>query len=117
MQSYIRPVVKRHALLAIMGTLSAGEMVAAFAAENGLATLVGTRTGGQVLGGSNFAVGGGFVLRLPAAAWYMWSGAAVEGVGVSPRVHVPMDVEAQRAGADGPLRVAINAVAALRTSQ
>jgi carboxyl-terminal processing protease len=30
--------------------LSAGEMVAAFAKENGLATLVGSRTGGQVLG-------------------------------------------------------------------
>ena len=29
---------------------------------------VGTRTGGQVLGGGNFAVGSGFVLRFPAAA-------------------------------------------------
>ena len=30
-------------------TVSAGEMVAAFAAENGLARMVGTRTGGQVV--------------------------------------------------------------------
>ena len=36
-------------------TLSAGEMVAAFATENGLAKIVGTRTGGQVLGGGNFS--------------------------------------------------------------
>jgi hypothetical protein len=43
-------------------TLSAGEMVAAFATENGLARIVGTRTGGQVLGGGNFSVGHGFVL-------------------------------------------------------
>jgi len=35
-------------------TLSAGEMVAAFAQENGLARIVGSQTGGQVLGGGNF---------------------------------------------------------------
>jgi C-terminal processing protease CtpA/Prc len=70
-------------------TLSAGEMVAAFAAENGLAALVGTRTGGQVLGGANFSVGHGFILRLPAAGWYTWRGSIVEGRGVLPDVEVP----------------------------
>ena len=53
-------------------------MVGAFAAENGLARIVGTHTGGQVLGGGNFSVGHGFVLRFPAAAWYTWR-AVVEG--------------------------------------
>ena len=67
-------------------TASAGEMVAAFAAENELASLVGTKTAGQVLGGANFPVGQGFVLRLPAAGWYTWNGDMIEGRGVSPDV-------------------------------
>ncbi len=61
-------------------TLSAGEMVAAFAQENGLARIVGTRTGGQVLGCANFPVGHAFVLRFPAAGWYTWRGAIVEAM-------------------------------------
>jgi C-terminal processing protease CtpA/Prc len=93
-------------------TLSAGEMVAAFAAENGLATLVGTRTGGQVLGGGNFAVGPGFVLRFPAAAWFMWSGAAVEGTGVSPHIEVPTDGSARRRGEDRQLRTGLETILA-----
>ena len=49
-------------------TLSASEMVAAFAHENGFAEIVGTQTAGQVLRGANFSVGQGFLLRFPAAA-------------------------------------------------
>lgn len=94
-------------------TLSAGEMVAAFAAENNLATLVGTRTGGQVLGGGNFAVGSGFVLRLPAAAWFAWRGATVEGVGVAPHVDIPLRTLAWRIGEDMQLRAALDTVCAL----
>lgn len=88
-------------------TLSAGEMVAAFAAENQLATLVGTRTGGQVLGGANFPVGHGFVLRLPAAGWYTSSGSTVEGKGVEPGMQVPLSLSALRQGADRQLNAAI----------
>jgi len=72
-------------------TCSAGEMVAAFAAENRVATLVGTRTSGQVLGGANFPVGDGYVLRLPAAGWFTWAGRVVEGVGVDPHVNWHFD--------------------------
>ena len=72
-------------------TCSAGEMVAAFAAENGVATLVGRRTSGQVLGGANFPVGHGFVLRLPAAGWFTWAGNVVEGVGVDPHINWDFD--------------------------
>src|SRR5439155_25314415 len=91
-------------------TLSAGEMVAAFIAENHLATLVGTRTGGQVLGGGNFTVGRGFVRRLPAAAWYTWRGAVVEGVGVPPDVEVPLLPAALREGHDTQLEAAVATV-------
>ncbi|MGE3507256.1 MAG: S41 family peptidase [Vicinamibacterales bacterium] len=108
-----RPFHGRVVMLINEHTLSAGEMVAAFASENRLATLVGTRTGGQVLGGGNFAVGSSFVLRFPAAAWYMWSGATVEGGGVSPRVDVPLDLFARRLGADSQLRSALDTVRAL----
>jgi C-terminal processing protease CtpA/Prc len=91
-------------------TLSAGEMVAAFIAENHLATLMGTRTGGQVLGGGNFKVGHGFVLRLPAAAWYTWRGAVVEGVGVPPDIEVALSPGALREGRDTQLEAAIATV-------
>ena len=94
-------------------TLSAGEMVAAFIAENNLATLVGTRTGGQVLGGGNFAVGHGFVLRLPAAAWYTWRGTVIEGVGVPPDVEAPLSPAAIREGRDTQLDVAMGMVRAM----
>src|SRR5437879_12744532 len=62
-------------------TLSAGEMVAAFIAENDLATRVGTRTGGQVLGGGNFTIGHDVVVRLPAASLYMLRRTRLEGAG------------------------------------
>ena len=88
-------------------TLSAGEMVAAFAKENQLATIVGTTTGGQVLGGANFSVGGGFILRLPAAGWYTWRGAIVEGRGVAPDVDIPLSVAGLREGKDNQLEAAI----------
>ena len=98
------------ALLINEHTLSAGEMVAAFIAENHLATLVGTRTGGQVLGGGNFTVGQGLVLRLPAAAWYTWRGVVVEGVGVAPDVEVPLSLADLRRGRDTQLEAATTRV-------
>src|SRR5262249_49855487 len=91
-------------------TLSAGEMVAAFTKENGLATLVGTRTGGQVLGGANFSVGNGYILRLPAAAWYTWRGSVVEGCGVAPDVDVPLSLAGLREGKDNQLDAAMATV-------
>lgn len=107
-----RPFHGRVAMLINDHTLSAGEMVAAFAAENGLATLVGTRTGGQVLGGGSYAVGFDFVLRLPAAAWFMWSGAVVEGQGVAPNQSAPLVPSACRIGDDNQLGAAVDVVRA-----
>lgn len=97
----------RVAMLINEHTLSAGEMVAAFAAENRLATLVGTRTGSQVLGGGNCPVGSGFVLRFPIAAWFMWSGATVEGVGVEPRLTIRFAADERLKGVDGQLAAAV----------
>ncbi len=103
----VQPFHGHVVLLVNEHTLSAGEMVAAFAKENGLATIVGTTTGGQVLGGANFAVGGGYILRLPAAGWYTWRGTIVEGSGVAPDVDVPLSVTGLRDGKDNQLAAAM----------
>jgi carboxyl-terminal processing protease len=105
-----KPFHGRVVMLVNEHTLSAGEMVAAFAHENGLARIVGSQTGGQVLGGANFSVGQGFVLRFPAAAWYTWRGAVVEGRGVSPGVDVPLSSEGLRQGNDNQLKAALDVV-------
>jgi C-terminal processing protease CtpA/Prc len=86
-----KPFHGRVVMLINEHTSSAAEMVAAFASEHRLATLVGTRTSGQVLGGANFAVGDGFFVRLPAAGWHTWRGGMVEGVGVAPDICVQVD--------------------------
>jgi len=43
----------------------AGEMIAAFAEENHLATIVATTPAGRLLSGSVFRVGHGYILGLP----------------------------------------------------
>lgn len=105
-----KPFHGRIVMLVNEHTLSAGEMVAAFAKENGLAKIVGIRSGGQVLGGANFKVGHGFVLRFPAAGWYTWRGDIVEGRGVGPDVNVPLSLEGLRRGGDSQLEAAIETV-------
>ena len=74
-------------------------MVASFAKENHLATLVGTRTAGEVLGGANFELPGGYVLRMPVAGWYTWSGECIEGKGVEADVSIESSPESLAAGA------------------
>ncbi|MEO7272152.1 MAG: S41 family peptidase, partial [Vicinamibacterales bacterium] len=93
-----KPFHGRIVMLVNEHTLSAGEMVAAFAKENRLATLVGTTTGGQGLGGGYFSVRHGFTLRFPAAGWYTakTNGDVVEGKGVSPDVDVALPAESLR---------------------
>ena len=81
-------------------TTSAGEMVASFAKENGLATLVGTKTAGNVLGAANFGVGEDYWLRLPVFGWMTWQGACLEGTGVEPDIALESDPDLLRRGAD-----------------
>jgi hypothetical protein len=65
---------------------------------------------GQVLGGANFSVGHGFILRLPAAGWYTWRGSVVEGRGVSPNVEVPLWPAELRQGRDDQFEAAVATV-------
>jgi len=84
-------------------THSAAEMVASFAKQNRLATIVGTRTAGEVLGGANFKLRGGYILRMPVAGWYTWHGDCIEGKGVEPDFIVENSPESLRGGADTQL--------------
>jgi carboxyl-terminal processing protease len=86
---------------------SAAEMVASFAKENSLATLVGTRTAGEVLGGANFNLPNGYVLRMPLAGWYTWKGDCIEGKGVEPDVPVENSPESLATGVDTQLEKAL----------
>jgi C-terminal processing protease CtpA/Prc len=95
-------------------THSAAEMVASFARENRLATLVGTTTSGEVLGGANFKLPNGYRLRIPTAGWFNWSGDCIEGQGVAPHIGANVSPESLAAGIDEQLRAAMSSLA-LRT--
>jgi carboxyl-terminal processing protease len=86
-----QPFHGRIAMVINEHTHSAAEMVAAFAKENGLATLVGTKTAGEVLGGANFKVGGPYLLRIPVTTWNTQSGLPIEGLGVTPDIEAPFN--------------------------
>ena len=87
-------------------TVSAGEMVAAFAKENSLAKIVGTETAGRLIPGSGFKVGEGFMTILPKAAYITWQGNRYEGRGVTPDTEVPWSPDEFAAGRDNQLIVA-----------
>jgi carboxyl-terminal processing protease len=86
---------------------SSCEMVAAFASERKLATIVGSATPGRLLAGHSFRVGQGYRLALPVAAYYTWKGTFLEGKGVAPDVGEPFSVSAFRNGCDTQLRRAM----------
>jgi len=97
----------RMVLLVNEHTVSAGEMITAFAAENKLATIVGSETAGRLLGGTGFKVGHGYLVILPKAAFYTWQGKSYEGRGVTPDVLVAWSPDAAREGRDNQLEKAV----------
>lgn len=88
-------------------TISAGEMVCAFAKENSLARIVGTETAGRLIPGSGFKVGLGYLVIMPRAEYITWGGQKFEGRGVVPDIVVPWSPEASAAGKDNQLECAI----------
>ncbi len=97
-------------------TASAAEMVASFAKEHRVATLVGTKTSGQVLGGANFSMPGGYTLRIPVAGWYSPSGACIEGCGISADIPMTMASDVIAAGRDEQLESACDYLAPEHTA-
>ena len=89
-------------------TNSAGEMAAQFAKDTRLATLVGQKTMGNVLGSTTFDVGNGYTLYIPIFGWYSPNGSYTEGSGVLPDVPVDIDPEALADGRDAQLNTAID---------
>jgi C-terminal processing protease CtpA/Prc len=88
-------------------TASAGEMVSAFAEENNLAVIVGTKTPGRLLSGSAFKVGHGYILGLPVAAYLTWQGRILENNGIVPKFSIELSRDALREGRDTQLDTAI----------
>lgn len=76
----------RAAILVNEHTISAGEMVAAFASENRLALIVGVETAGRLIPGSSSKVGAGYMLVMPKAEYRTWGGQRFEGRGIQPGV-------------------------------
>ena len=100
----------RVVLLVNEHTASAGEMVSAFAEENKLATIVGTKTPGRLLSGSAYKVGHGYILGLPVAAYLTWQGRMLENNGIVPAIVVDLAREALREGKDTQLDKAVEVV-------
>lgn len=94
-------------------TASAGEMVAAFAEENGLATIVGTKTAARLLSGSTFKAGSGYIVGLPVAAYLTWQGRLIEGQGVTPSIPVELSPDHLISGQDPQMQKAIQIVSGL----
>jgi C-terminal processing protease CtpA/Prc len=94
----------RMALLVNEHSASAAEMVAGFASEYGLATLVGTKTAGRLVATSAFKVGFGYRVVLPVASYFTWKGTNLEGRGVQPDVPEPLSPEALWTGCDNQLQ-------------
>jgi len=90
--------------------ISASEMVAAFAAENALATIVGTKTAGRLVAANAFKVGFGYRVALPIAAYKTWQGKTLEGVGVFPQIDVGFQAEAKPDKSDPQMDAALFAV-------
>ena len=88
-------------------------MVASFAKPNHHAIIVRTSTAGEVLGGANFKLPVGYILRMPVAGWYTWQGECIEGKGVEPDFVVENSPESLGDGADAQLEKALKVVKTL----
>jgi C-terminal processing protease CtpA/Prc len=96
----------RVVLLVNEHTASAGEMVSAFAEENNLATIVGTKTPGRLLSGSAYKVGHGYLT---------WQGRMLENNGIVPKFSIDLSREALKQGRDTQLGTAIEVAKALES--
>jgi C-terminal processing protease CtpA/Prc len=104
------PFHGRAAILVDESTTGAGERIAAFAQERKLAPVVGARTAGRLICCSVYKVSHGYHVRIPARAWYTWSGELLEAKGVVPDCIVP---DGQGHEADLQLERAVDVVRGL----
>ncbi len=100
----VQPHHGRVVVLVNEHSASAAEMVAAFASEYRLATLVGAKTAGRLVATSAFKVGFGYRVVLPVATYFTWHGTNLEGRGVLPDIEEPLSPEALWNGEDNQLQ-------------
>jgi C-terminal processing protease CtpA/Prc len=103
-----QPFHGRVAMLINEWTNSAGEMTAQFAKDTKLATVIGKKTMGNVLGSTMLNVGSGYKLYLPIFGWYSPNGSYSEGSGVQPDMTVDIDPDALAQGRDAQLSKALD---------
>ena len=83
---------RKPAVLLINRYTRSGKEIFAFGAQKyGLATLIGERTAGAVVAGRLFPISNGDLLYL-AVKGARVDGMVLEGIGVNPDIHVPMDI-------------------------
>ncbi len=83
---------RKPAAYLVNGFSRSGKELLAFGAKKyGLATVIGERTAGHVLGGRLFPLSNGDMLFL-AVQQYRIDGVDLEGIGVEPDVEIPFDV-------------------------
>ena len=104
---------RRVGILVNEHSTSAAEMLAQFAKENNLATIIGTKTPGRLTSRSAFKIGHDYRLVLPIAAYQSWKGVRIEGKGVEPDVEINWSFEDAVAGRDRQLDYALSVVQAL----
>jgi len=102
-----QPFHGRIAILVNEWTNSAAEMLANFASEYGLGTIIGTKTAGNILGARNFEVGRDYWVRLPVFGWLTAAGESLDGRGLDPDQVVDVDPESMRAGRDVQVEQAV----------
>ena len=88
-------------------TTGAAEMLAQFAQENGLGTIVGNKTPGRLVSRSAFKIGNDYRLVIPIGAYVSWKGNRIEGKGITPDVPVDWSYEEALHGRDNQLSKAI----------
>ena len=108
-----RPFHGRIVLLMNEHSSGSAEMVAQFAKENGLATLVGTKTAGRLAARTAFKIGSGYRLTLPIGAYVSWAGTRIEGSGIEPDVSIDWNFEAAQQGIDMQLERALEVIQSL----
>jgi len=94
-------------LLVNQHTTSGAEIVAGFVREHRLATIVGERTAGRLLGWSTFRLEHGYRLALPVSNYLTWEGKCFEAEGIQPDLDAPFSPAAAREGRDNQLEEAV----------
>jgi C-terminal processing protease CtpA/Prc len=100
----------RTAILVDEHTAGAAEMVAQFAQENRLATVVGMKTAGRLVTRRASKLGFGYRLVIPIAAYVSAKGNQIEGNGITPDISIPWSFEGASAGTDLQLTGALDAL-------